>query len=110
MRTGGGTEGPDRVPSCSLFLLVHATAAAALRDDFTPRDSEIESFGTAWALASGARSVDIATKPETAEAAARTARRATWPRRLRNGAVTLAVLVAVYALLGFLVLPLLAKP
>ena len=54
--------------------------------------------------------MDIATKPETAEAAARTARRATWPRRLRNGAVTLAVLVAVYALLGFLVLPLLAKP
>jgi uncharacterized protein involved in outer membrane biogenesis len=31
-------------------------------------------------------------------------------RRLRNGAVTIAVLVAVYALLGFLVLPLLAKP
>lgn len=54
--------------------------------------------------------MDTATKPETAEAAARTARRATWPRRLRNGAVTLAVLVAVYALLGFLVLPLLAKP
>ena len=31
-------------------------------------------------------------------------------RRLRNGAVALAVLVAVYALLGFLVLPLVAKP
>ena len=55
-------------------------------------------------------SVDTATKPETAEAAARAARRSTWPRRLRNGAVTLAVLVAVYALLGFLVLPVLAKP
>ena len=45
-------------------------------------------------------------KADTASAATRAA----WPRRLRNGAVTIAVLVAVYALLGFLVLPLLAKP
>ena len=37
-------------------------------------------------------------------------RTSAWPRRLRNGAVVLAVLVAVYALLGFLVLPLVAKP
>jgi uncharacterized protein involved in outer membrane biogenesis len=33
-----------------------------------------------------------------------------WPRHLRNGAVAVAVAVAVYALLGFLVLPLVAKP
>ena len=33
-----------------------------------------------------------------------------WPRRLRNGAVLVAVLVALYALVGFLVLPTLAKP
>jgi len=33
-----------------------------------------------------------------------------WPRRLRNGATTVAVVVAVYALLGFLVLPLAVKP
>ena len=34
----------------------------------------------------------------------------TWSRLLRNGAVAVAVLTAVYALLGFLVLPLVAKP
>src|SRR5690242_18573034 len=33
-----------------------------------------------------------------------------WPRRIRNGAVAVAVAVAVYALLGFLVLPLAVKP
>jgi uncharacterized protein involved in outer membrane biogenesis len=33
-----------------------------------------------------------------------------WLRRLRNGAVLIAVLVALYALLGFLILPTLAKP
>ena len=33
-----------------------------------------------------------------------------WPRRLRNGAVLIAVLVALYALLGFLILPTFAKP
>src|SRR3954470_1705732 len=38
------------------------------------------------------------------------ARAPSWPRMLRNGAVAIAVLVAVYALLGFLVLPLVAKP
>ena len=51
-----------------------------------------------------------ATKPVTTGSAARAAPRPTWMRRLRNGAVALAVLVAVYALLGFLVLPLVAKP
>jgi len=56
------------------------------------------------------RSLDNATKPVTVEPAARAVPRSTWLRRLRNGAVTLAVLVAVYALLGFLVLPLVAKP
>jgi len=38
------------------------------------------------------------------------ARASRWPRVIRNGAVAVAVLVAVYALLGFLVLPLIAKP
>jgi uncharacterized protein involved in outer membrane biogenesis len=33
-----------------------------------------------------------------------------WPRRLRNGAVAVAVAVAVYALLGFLAVPLAVKP
>ena len=33
-----------------------------------------------------------------------------WSRRLRNGAVTVAVAIAVYALLGFLVFPLAVKP
>ena len=46
------------------------------------------------------RSLDNATKPVTVEPAARAVPRSTWLRRLRNGAVTLAVLVAVYALLG----------
>src|SRR5437867_4328166 len=35
---------------------------------------------------------------------------ATWVRRFRNGSVLIGVLIALYALLGFLVLPILAKP
>jgi uncharacterized protein involved in outer membrane biogenesis len=51
----------------------------------------------------------IATTTAAARAAA-TAPPSAWLRRSRNGAVTIAVLVALYALLGFLVLPVVGKP